>query len=69
MDVTADIPGMIVRVMVKPGDGVKSGEPMFVMEAMKMEMEVPAPGTGTVAEVRVKESDVVQAGQVLAVLR
>jgi biotin carboxyl carrier protein len=69
MDVTADIPGMIVRVMVKLGDGVKSGEPMFVMEAMKMEMEVPAPGTGTVAEVRVKENDVVQAGQVLAVLR
>jgi biotin carboxyl carrier protein len=69
MDVTADIPGMIIRVIVKPGDVVKPGEPMFVMEAMKMEMEVPAPGTGKVAEVRVKENDVVQAGQVLAVLR
>jgi biotin carboxyl carrier protein len=39
------------------------------MEAMKMEMEVPAPGKGRVVAVRVKEHDVVQAGQVLAVLQ
>ena len=68
MDVTADIPGMIIRVKVKPGDEVKPGDPLFVLEAMKMEMEVPAPGKGRVAAVHVKENDVVQAGQVLAVL-
>jgi biotin carboxyl carrier protein len=68
MDVTADIPGMIIRVKVKPGDEVKAGDALFVMEAMKMEMEVPAPGKGRVAAVHVKENEVVQAGQVLAVL-
>jgi glutaconyl-CoA/methylmalonyl-CoA decarboxylase subunit gamma len=69
MDVTADIPGMIIQVKVKPGDEVKLGDALFVMEAMKMEMEVPAPGKGRVAAVHVKENEVVQAGQVLAVLR
>ncbi len=69
MEVTADIPGMIIKVKVVPGDRVKPGDALFVMEAMKMEMEVVSPDGGTVAEVHVKESDVVQAGQVLAVLR
>lgn len=68
VDVTADIPGMIVRVKVKAGDEVKPGDALFIMEAMKMEMEVPAPGKGRVAAIHVKENDVVQAGQVLAVL-
>jgi len=69
MDVTADIPGMIIKVNVKPGDRVQAGDALFVMEAMKMEMEIASPDGGTVAQVRVKENDVVQAGQVLAVLR
>lgn len=69
MDVTADIPGMIVKVKVKAGDSVHPGDILLVMEAMKMEMEVPAPGAGRVASVLVKENDVVQAGQVLVTLR
>jgi biotin carboxyl carrier protein len=69
MEVTAEIPGTIVRVNVKPGDQVRAGDALFVMEAMKMEMEVPAPGNGRVVTVRVEENDVVQAGQVLAVLQ
>lgn len=69
MDVTADIPGMIVRLKVKEGDSVKPGDVLLVMEAMKMEMEVAAPGGGQIAAVLVKENDVVQAGQVLLTLR
>jgi biotin carboxyl carrier protein len=68
MEVTAEIPGMIVKVKVKPGDRVRAGDALFVMEAMKMEMEIPSPDGGTVAQVHVKENDVVQVGQVLAVL-
>ncbi len=67
-EVTADIPGMILKVKVKPGDEVKLGEALFVMEAMKMEMEIPSPSNGRVAQVLVKENDVVQTGQVLAEL-
>lgn len=69
MDVMADIPGMIIRVNVKPGDQVRAGDALFVMEAMKMEMEVASPDGGTVDQVHVKVNEVVQAGQVLAVLR
>lgn len=68
-EVTADIPGMILKVKVKPGDQVKSGDILFVMEAMKMELEVPAPSDGTVGNVHVNVNDVVQPGQVLAELR
>lgn len=66
--VTADIPGMILKVKVKPGDDVKPGDVLFLMEAMKMEMEVPSPANGRVTQVHVKENDVVQTGQVLAEL-
>jgi len=67
-DITADIPGMILKVKVKPGDEIKPGDILFVMEAMKMEMEIPSPDGGRISQVHVKENDVVQAGQVLASL-
>lgn len=68
-EVTSDIPGIILKVNVRPGDRVKSGDVLIVMEAMKMELEVPAPSDGLVGSVHVKENDVVQAGQVLARIR
>lgn len=67
-DVTADIPGMILKVNVKPGDSVKPGDVLFIMEAMKMELEVTSPTNGTVSQVNVQVNDVVQQGQPLASL-
>lgn len=67
-DVTADIPGMILKVNVKEGDAVQPGDVLFIMEAMKMELEVPSPSNGTVTAVHVAVNDVVQPGQPLATL-
>ena len=48
---TAPMPGKIIAVQVKAGDKVKRGEPLLVMEAMKMEHTISAPSDGTVKEV------------------
>jgi len=65
VDVRPPMPGRIVRVLAAAGDRVGRGAPLVVLEAMKMQNEVPAPVAGTVREVRVKEGDVVAAGAVL----
>ncbi len=65
-DVTAQMPGRVVRVVLNPGDACAEGEPILVLEAMKMEMEVTAPVSGTVASVEVNPGDQVATGDVLA---
>lgn len=67
-EVSADIPGMILRVNVNPGDAVQPGDVLFVMEAMKMELEIPSPTNGTVSAIHVDVNDVVEPGQALATL-
>ena len=65
----APMPAMVITVSTMPGDSVAAaGQPLIVLEAMKMQHAVLAPGDGVVAEVRVKEGEQVAAGQVLAVL-
>jgi len=61
----APLAGNIVRIDVKPGDAVKAGDVVLIMEAMKMETEVRAADDGTVSEVCVREGDSVAAGAVL----
>jgi biotin carboxyl carrier protein len=61
----APMPGLIVRVNVQPGDQVTPGQGLVVMEAMKMENELRAPGAGRVKEVRVTAGTVVEKGAVL----
>ena len=51
---------------VAPGDEVTEGQVVLVLESMKMEFEVKAGKTGTVAKVQVKNGDQVTAGQLLA---
>jgi biotin carboxyl carrier protein len=65
VEVRPPMPGRIVRVVVKPGDAVRPGAPLVVLEAMKMQNEIPAPIGGIVLEVRVKEGDAVAANDVL----
>jgi propionyl-CoA carboxylase alpha chain len=62
------MPGTVVRVAADPGAAVSAGEVLVVLEAMKMEHAVAAPGDGRVAEVRVAVGQVVDTGAVLAVV-
>ncbi|MGH7507160.1 MAG: acetyl-CoA carboxylase biotin carboxyl carrier protein subunit [Longimicrobiales bacterium] len=63
--VRAPMPGMIVRLEVKPGETVKHGQGVAVIEAMKMENELKADGEGVVARVLVEAGQAVQKGAVL----
>ncbi len=63
--VLAIMPGKIIRVMVEVGQQVKEGEPVCVLEAMKMENELNARQDGTVQAVHVKPGDDVEKDQVL----
>ncbi len=66
--VVAPLPGLIMKILVKPGDEVTPGQDLMIMEAMKMENEIQAHAKGVVQEVRVKEGDNVSEGDVLVVL-
>lgn len=66
--VTAPMPGKIVAVKANPGDAVKKGQVILILEAMKMENDVVAPQDGTVASIDVATGASVEAGSVLATL-
>ena len=67
--VAAIIPGLILEVLVKPGDRVRRGQSLLVLEAMKMQNHVAAPMDGLVREVGTAPGDTVAKGQLLAVLQ
>ncbi len=64
-DVIAPIPGTVVKILVKEGDFVNEGDPIMILEAMKMESEINATYTGRVKSINVKEGDSVQEEQIL----
>jgi biotin carboxyl carrier protein len=66
--IDAPIPGKVVAVSVAPGDQVAAGQPLVVLEAMKMENELLAEQAGRVAAVHVSPGDTVEAGTVLVEL-
>lgn len=66
--IDSPMPGNIVDVRVKPGDVVKSGSVLLILEAMKMENEILAPRDGKVAAVNVSKGVTVNSGDVLVVL-
>jgi acetyl-CoA/propionyl-CoA carboxylase biotin carboxyl carrier protein len=66
---TAPMQGTIVKVHVKAGASVKAGDPICVLEAMKMENEVTTPNAGEVVDLRVEPGDTVSAGQVIAIVK
>ncbi len=65
---TAPIPGMVVSVEKKVGDAVKQGDTVVVLEAMKMENNLPAPVDGTIKAINVGSGDSVAKGAVLCVI-
>ena len=66
--IDAPMPGNIISVNVKPGQAVKKGDVLLILEAMKMENEIMAPVDGTVANVAVNPGQTVQSGQQLLTL-
>ncbi len=60
--IRAMMPGRIVRVMVRKGEPVRKGSVLMVLEAMKMENEIQAPGDGTVDQVFVEDGQTVERG-------
>ena len=63
--VPAPLAGNVYKMMASPGQAVKAGEVVVVLEAMKMETEVRSPADGTVIEVIAKEGDAVQVNDVM----
>lgn len=66
--VNSPMPGKVVKVFVKVGDEVTEGQPVVVVEAMKMENELKAPKAGKVTEVTAKEGVAVENGSKLVVI-
>ena len=67
-EVGANIPGNIVKVLVGEGDHINEGDPIAVIEAMKMQTNIIATAEGQIKEICVKEGQQVKAGQLVAVI-
>ena len=63
--IKAPMPGLIIDLRVKEGDQVKTGDPLLILEAMKMENVIKASGDSTVKSVKVKKGESVEKNQVL----
>ena len=61
-EVTSPMPGDITQILVRAGQQVEAGDPLCVLDAMKMKNTIHAPQTGTIAEVYVSEGDSVEYG-------
>jgi biotin carboxyl carrier protein len=61
----APMPGLIVELKIQVGDTVKTGDPLLILEAMKMENVLKSPADGIVKNVRVKKGDSVERGHTL----
>ena len=66
-EVKATLPGSVFKLLVKDGDSVKKDEIIMILEAMKMEIEIPSPTEGTIT-LKVAQGDTVENDQVLAVI-
>jgi biotin carboxyl carrier protein len=65
----APMAGKIIQILVQPGDAVKVGDVLLILEAMKMEQQILAPQDGVVDRILCRENDQVSAGAELIVMR
>lgn len=68
IEVKSEITGKVWKIETRPGQSVTDGEPLLILESMKMEIPVLATDAGTVAEILVQEEDSVAEGQALVLL-
>ena len=67
-EIKAHITGVVFQIVAGAGSTVAAGDPILILESMKMEIPVEAPRAGVVQELRVSEGQTVQEGEVVATL-
>ena len=68
IEATSPMPGTVLEVKVAEGQQVQAGDTLIILEAMKMENEIPAPEAGTIVSVAVEKGATVNAGDLLAII-
>lgn len=68
MEIKARMPSKVLSIDVNIGDAVQKGDPLILLEAMKMETPVPCPCDGTVREIKVAVGARVNAGSILMII-
>jgi pyruvate carboxylase subunit B len=68
IEVNSQTPGNVWKVVANVGDTLKEGDPIMILEAMKMEIDIPAPQDGVLKSINVNTNDVVADGQLLATM-
>lgn len=68
LHINSETPGNVWKIVANPGDSVKEGDKIMILEAMKMEIDIVAPKDGKVATINVKVNDSVTDGQLLATM-
>ena len=66
--VEVPLTGKIISVNVKPGDEVKEGDTLCLLESMKMENPILAPVDGTVTQVKIEVEQIVKPGEIIAII-
>ena len=64
----APMPGNVVKIIAQEGSTVKQGEPVIILEAMKMNNEIPSPVSGTIKEIKVKEGETIDSEDIIAII-
>ena len=67
-EIVAEMVANVWKVVAEPGSALAVGDTVVILESMKMEIPVLTDHAGTLVEVRVREGDVVQEGDILAVV-
>jgi acetyl-CoA carboxylase biotin carboxyl carrier protein len=68
MDVKAELVGNLWKIVTEVGQQVEEDDTIMILESMKMEIPITSPISGTIKEIRVREGEVVQEGQTVAVV-
>jgi pyruvate carboxylase subunit B len=68
VEIHSQTPGNVWKILVNPGDTVNEGDKIMILEAMKMEIDIPAPKTGKIASINVNVNDSVADAQLLATM-
>jgi acetyl-CoA carboxylase biotin carboxyl carrier protein len=66
--VKSEISGRVWKLEARIGDRLAADDAILILESMKMEIPVPAPAAGRIVEIRVAETDLVEEGQIVAVM-
>lgn len=64
-ELKSPMPGLVIKIDIKPGDSVAKGDPLMILEAMKMENQIKSKGDGVIAEILVNEGQAVEKNELL----